>query len=102
MNENLKISRNKYGNKFINKYNTQNILSGVFNLLNDAEYTIIKEIYNEHRNSKPLFFMLCPEGELGTDSEYEYSGFFYITSDISFKNTNPGLWSASLELEEVT
>ncbi len=100
--ENVTIKTNKYGNKFINKYNSMKSLSGQINLLNTSEYTTLSEIYNDHKLSKPLWFITCVNDELGTDSKYKYSGYFYMSKDTSFTNTNPLLWSTNIDLIEIS
>ena len=99
--ENLKINKNKYGNKFISTYNSQRTLSGNFKLLNTTEYQTIREIYNDHKKSIPLWFITDPADYLETDSKYIYSGYFYLDRDVDFKNTNLKLWSSTLSLTEV-
>ncbi len=100
--ENLKIDQNKYGNKFITQYNSMKSLGGTINLLNTSEYTTLQEIYNDHKMSVPLWFITCPDDELGTNSKYQYSGYFYLGKDLEFTNTNPLLWSTNLNLIEIT
>lgn len=99
--ENLKIKKNKYGNKFITTYNTQRTLSGNLKLLNTTEYNTIREIYNNRKKSSPLWFILDPADYLETDSKYIYSGYFYLNGDVDFKNNNPKLWGTTLSLTEV-
>lgn len=99
--QNLKINKNKYGNKFINTYNTQRTLSGKIKLLNTTEYQTIREIYNDNKRSKPLWFITDPDDYLETDAKYIYSGFFYLDRDVDFKNDNPKLWSTNLNMTEV-
>lgn len=99
--QNLKVSKNKYGNKFISTYNSQRTLSGNFKLLNTTEYNTIREIYNDNKRSRPLWFITDPNDYLETDAKYIYSGFFYLENDVDFKNSNPRLWSTKMTLKEV-
>jgi len=99
--ENMKESKNNYGTKFINKYNTQKTLSGDLKLLNSTEYNTIRTIYAYHRKSEPLWFITDPLDFLETDAKYIYSGFFYLNVDVDFKNTHSKLWSTTLSLTEV-
>ncbi len=100
--ENVNIKENKYGNRFITQYNTRKSLVGDFKLLNDTEYTVIREIFNDSKRSTPLWFITAPSDEIGTDSKYIYSGFFYLNKDTNFNNTNFKLWSTQLNLIEIT
>ena len=99
--ENLKVNKNKYGNKFINTYNTQRTLRGSLKLLNTTEYNTIREIWLNHKKSIPLWFITDPTDYLETDAKYIYSGFFYMETDVDFKNTNPKLWSTGINFKEV-
>lgn len=100
--ENVLVKQNKYGNKFITKYNTQKSLSGKINLLNETELDTLREIFNDHKRSIPFWFITDPDDVLGTDSKYLYSGFFYFSKDAVFTNVNVALWNSSIDLVEVT
>lgn len=99
--ENLDLKKNKYKNIFINTYNSQKSLVGNISVLNTTEYQTIREIFNDNRRSKPLWFILDPDDFLETDSKYIYSGFFYLNNDTQFSNTNSRIWSTVMSLSEV-
>lgn len=96
------IQTNKYGQKFINEYNTIFSLSGDISLINADEYAIISEVAANHKRRKPLWFILDPEGAMSIeDSQFLFSGYFYFTKDFKWKTTTTGIYSTSLDIEEV-
>lgn len=98
--DNSKISKNKYNHKFIDTYNTIKYLSGQIKLINAEEFDTLQYIYDNHMLRKPLFFLLDPNGDMPeTNSEYLYSGYFYIQKEFTYKMVAPGLYNINLQLE---
>lgn len=101
--DNVSIQKNKYGQKFINQYNFIQELSGNINLVTPSELAVLREIYLNHGRHIPIWFMLDPLGEMPVeDSEFLFSGFFYLEQDFQFKAVTVGLYTVNLVLTEVT
>lgn len=99
---NVSIQENKYGQLFINEYNVQQILDGSIKLVNPTEYAILDTIFKRHGKTKPLWFILDPNG-IGpiADSEFIFSGYFNFKSNFKWKTITTGYYSISMSLKEV-
>lgn len=94
------VSKNKFGQRFIDTYSTQKVLSGSIKLCNAEEFSIINEIHNLHRESIALWFFLDKDNNSEIeDGEFLFSGMFYM-QDVKWKHISAGLWDCSVELEE--
>lgn len=99
---NNKVSKNQYGQRFIDTYNSVDLLSGEIKLVNSAEFDQLNSIHVNHGEDKPLWFILDPKGKMGiADSEFLFSGYFFM-KDLSWKSVAPGLYDVGLALEEAT
>ena len=100
LNTNNKITKNAYGQRFIDTYNSIKTISGDVKYVNTAEFDILNDIHLNHGENTPLWFILDSDGAIGvTDSKYMFSGIFYM-KDLVWKNLSPGLWDVNIQLEE--
>lgn len=98
--DNVNISLNDYGQKFIDKVNKIKYLSGNVQYVNSTEFTTMNDLYVQNGKSTPVWFILDCEDTLGTDSKYIFSGYFYFQTDFQWKGAGPGLYNVSLSFME--
>ena len=101
-NDNSKISSNTYGQKFIDIGNTISTLSGTVKYANSTEFDILNNIYRDHGESAPLWFLTYPNGCFITDAEFIFSGYFYFSKAFDWKSSGPGFFDVTLNLTEAT
>lgn len=101
--ENFKAKSNNYRQLFIDKYNSSNELSGDIKFANSVEFEQLNNVYAEVGNTTPIWFILDSEGNLSTDgsSKYLFSGYFYLSGKLQWKNAAPSLWDTKISLIEV-
>ena len=101
-NTNNSVTKNVYGQKFIDTYNSVDTLSGEIKLVNGTEFDQLNAIHVHHGESIPLWFILDPMGTMEvSDSEFLFSGYFYM-KDLVWKSVAPGLYDVAISLEEAT
>jgi hypothetical protein len=101
-NTNSVISRNSYGQKFIDTFNSVDVLSGDIKLVNNVEFDQLNNIHINHGEHTPLWFLLDSSSDMGiTDSKFLFSGYFYM-KDLVWRSVAPGLYDVTLSLEEAT
>jgi hypothetical protein len=101
-NTNNKVTKNSYGQKFIDTYNTVDTLSGEMKLVNNLEFDQLNAIHVQHGENTPLWFLLDPDDSMSiTDSKFIYSGYFYM-KDLVWKSVAPSLYDVTISLEEAT
>ncbi len=100
--DNVNIKRNRFGQRFIDKFNRSNAFSGTVQHATQAEFTEINDVFMQQGKTIPLFFILDPDGTTATDGEFLYSGFFYLDNDPSWTLSGPQLYNISITLSEAT
>lgn len=100
--DNSKISVNSYGQRFIDMGNTLDTLSGTVKYADSSEFDTLNNIYRDHGESTPLWFITDPDGTICTDSEFLFSGYFYITKSFDWKSSGPGVFDVNIVLGEAT
>jgi hypothetical protein len=99
-NTNNKVTKNNYGQKFVDTYNSIKTISGDVKYVNSTEYDTLNDIHVAHAENTPLWFILDSDNSIGvTDSKYMFSGMFYM-KDLVWKNIAPGLWDVNINLDE--
>jgi len=98
--DNSKISKNKYGSKFINSYNRIKVLSGAIKTMNSAEFTTLNNIYTEHGVNTPIWFMADTTEAIITDGDFIFSGYFYFNSQPTFTTRSGLLFDSTFVLED--
>ncbi len=99
--DNSTIDRNRYGQKFVDKLNTQRTIEGVFNYLNKSEFAILNEIFDAHGKNKPLWVIVDSDGIIINDFE-TFAGQFYFVDAPEIINVAFGLYMANMAFQEAT
>ena len=100
LNTNSKVTKNTFGQKFIDQYGTSKILSGDIKYANTTEFAQLQDIQLAHGENSPIWFILDSSDSIGIiDSKYMFSGMFFM-KDLTWKNVAPGLFDVQLNLEE--
>lgn len=100
--DNSKIKKNRYGQRFIDSYNTIKIMSGQMKYINAAEFETLNNIYTQNKKNTPIWVILDPDGDMLTDSEYKFSGYFYFDADLQWSLAAPALYNVKLNFSEGT
>lgn len=93
------VSKNTYGQRFIDTYGTQKVITGEIKLCNDTEFSQINDIQIANGENVPLWFFLDVKGDIGTETEYLYAGMFYL-NDLVWKQVTVGLQDCQIVLTE--
>jgi hypothetical protein len=96
-----KIDENRYGQRFVDKLNSQRMIEGVFNYLNKNEFETLNEIFDLHGKNKPLWAIIDSEGIIINEME-TFAGQFYFQDRPEIINVAFGLYQATLKLVEAT
>lgn len=102
--ENYKAKSNNYGQLFIDKFNSTNILSGNLKFINLTEFEQLNNMYAETGNTIPIWVFVDSDGDLSTDfsSKFLFSGYFYLEgNELSWQTVAPKLYNTSLSFIEV-
>jgi len=94
-------SSNRYGQRFITRSNKVKVMRGTVQIANYQETKLIEDIYNTHGQDKPLWVIVDPQGSLGIDGKFKYSGYFYISNNFTQSAQAVNLFDIELELVEV-
>ncbi len=99
-NDNSNISKNEYGQKFIDVRNTIMSLGGTVKYANSSEFETLNDIHVYHGKHTPIWFILDPDGTMSNNSQYLFSGYFHFAKDFNWKSSGPRLFDITIELEE--
>lgn len=99
--DNSEITENQYGQKFVDKRNKIESISGTFKFLNKDEYDQISDVYSLHGKHTPLWVVLDPESKLSNNGKFIYTGNYYLTNDLSYTSSGPSLFDCSIALRQV-
>jgi len=99
---NAKISRNRFGQKFIDRYNNINEIAGDIEFCNSAEFDLIDAVYLQHGTTTPLWVIPDPDGTLASDGEFLFSGYYYFADNPEWTSVTTGLFNTSITLTEAT
>lgn len=99
---NARISHNRFGQKFIDRYNNVKALAGDIEFCNSAEFDAIDAVFIQHGTTTPLWVITDPTGVLATDGEFIFSGYFYLEDHPEWQGVNTGLFNTSITLTEAT
>ena len=99
---NARISRNRFGQKFIDRYNNINEVSGDIEFANSAEFDAINAIYLQHGTTTPLWVIPDPDSVLATEGKFIFSGYYYLQNNPEWQSVTTGLFNTSITLTEAT
>lgn len=99
--DNSEISENQFGQRFIDKKNQVESISGSFQYLNKEESEQLADVYAKHGRHTPLWIVLDPDSCLATDGKFIYTGNFYLNNDFSLTGAGPALYNLSIALRQV-
>ena len=97
---NANSTLNKYGQRFTNKYNTLQTISGTIEFLSNTDKNTLEDIFRDIGTTKPFFFITDPDNNLGGDSKYRYSGYYYLQQVPTISSINGLLWNIPLTLTQ--
>lgn len=92
-----KINENRYGQRFIDKLNSQKVIECIFNYLNKNEFETMNEIFEAHGKFKPLWIVIDPDSLIVNNFE-TFAGQFYFDKKPEILNVAFGLFQASMSL----
>lgn len=96
-----RISKNRYGQKFIDDIGTQKELSNLqFQVMDKTEMDSIFAVYDANRTVKPFFVYLDLETASLSNNDDRYNGLYYFSSVPEFENISSGYYNTNLNLVE--
>jgi len=96
-----KISKNRYGQKFIDDIGTIKELNNLqFQIMDKDEMDVIFDVYDANRVVKPFFVYFPLETDSLSNNDDRYNGMYYFKSPPIFTNINSGYYNTTPSLEE--
>lgn len=92
------ISKNRFGQKFIDEVSTQKKFQGDLKTLTNEEIETVYDLVTECSVTKP-FFMRLEGVDVFTETN-RVNGYYYLKNEPNFKYTSGGFWDCNLDLEE--
>lgn len=100
LNTNSTVSKNQVGQKFIDTFGTQKVISGAIKYANAEEFEQINEIQERLGENYPLWFLLDSAEDMEIiDSKFKFAGMFYMT-DLSWTQQAFNLYDVNIILTE--
>ena len=100
VNTNSKVTKNLFGQRFIDEYGFSKKIIGDIKYANSTEFDQLNDIQLQYGENKPILFILDSNNDITiTNSKYLFSGIFYM-SDLNWKQVAPGLFDCQISLEE--
>lgn len=96
-----KISRNRYGQRFIDQINDSDEIKATFKLLNKTELDIILDVFDTVGRHTPFWFIV-DEDEIIVNDKERFFNSFYLTQRPEITNDSFGLYSLSFNIVEAT
>jgi hypothetical protein len=98
--DNSKLTKNKWGDVFIDSYGSLQNINGEIKLLTSTEREAINEHFNFVGKTKPFVVIMDNQELFSTDSE-EFAGFFRFKARPGFTNLAFGYFNTKIQLIEV-
>ena len=98
--DNSKLTKNKWGDVFIDDYGSLKNINGEVKLLTSTEREAINEHFNYTGKTKPFVVIMDNLELFSTDAE-EFAGFFRFKARPGFNNLAFGYFNTKLQLIEV-
>lgn len=100
LNTNSVVQKNLVGQRFIDTYGTQKLMSGEIKLANATEFEQINSIHEQIGENIPLWFILDENEDMSIqDAKFKFSGMFYV-KDLVWKQVIYMYWDCVLNFEE--
>jgi len=96
--DNSDIQQNKYGSLFVNQNNRLTKINGIFKVINREDRETLEQINIEKGLHIPIMVILSPEDQLGINTKYRYSGYFYFRDNIEFTSINGNYFTCAFNL----
>ncbi len=94
------VSTGRYGQKYIDRINSQKLITASIRLLDKDEFDVINEMYEYCGRTRPVWLIIDPS-ELILNNKDFFSGYFYFGQRPAFVNDFYALYSTEFVLEEV-
>lgn len=98
--DNLNVSENRYGQRFIDRFNSIKSMNGMIMYALKEEFELIEQVWEDHGSREPLWLVLDDKCNLATDGNFRFSGYFYIDQTPLWVSSGPGLKNVSLFFRE--
>lgn len=92
------VSKNRYGQRFIDEVTTQRIVSGSLENMNQSEMDSVSDWVNYISNTIPFFIRF--DAIQAITNPNKLNGFYYLNSEPKFILNRGNFWSCDLSLEE--
>lgn len=93
------VTKNDYGQRFIDRRNIQKFLDGSIELATKGEQEDLDDIFNEVGTSAPLWLMVDSAGAAMNSGQGKLSIYGYLEKLPSWSAAGGQLWSTSLSIE---
>lgn len=99
--DNSNISKNKFGQKFIDIRNQTKTIKGTIQYLTKSEVDIVDGLFIEHAKNKPIWLIIDPSSSAMVDGKFKLSNYSYFSNDPSISASGGQTYNVSLSMELV-
>lgn len=99
--DNSDVSKNEYGQRFINVKNRLKNISGAINTCNREEQEQLEDIFDYHGTTLPFWIIVDKESGSMADGEYKLTMYGYLTEMPDWKAVNGLHWDTSIKMQQV-
>lgn len=99
--DNSDVSKNEYGQRFINVKNRLKNISGSINTCTREEQEQLEDIFDYHGITSPFWIIVDKESGSMADGEYKLTMYGYLTEMPDWKAVNGLYWDTSIKMQQV-
>lgn len=96
-----RVSKNSYGQKFIDTKTTQKMIKASLKLLTKSELDTMLAVFDSNGTHTPVWVVIDSDEVIVNDLE-RFAGYFYFDKNPTVKNDHFSLYSLNLSLSEAT
>ena len=93
------VTRNRYGQRFIDQRNLQKTISGTIEFATKAETDVIDTMILRHGRHLPLWILVDKDDQAMIDGSGKLSAYGYLERTSSWRASGGQLWSTNLQIE---
>lgn len=92
------ISKNRYGQLFVDEVTMQKSFSGAINTMTNDEVELVYDLFKQNSITRP-FFMRIETATIFNDND-RVAGYYYLEKEPEFNYVSGGFWNVGLDLRE--
>lgn len=99
-NDRSTIKENKYGQRFIDEYNSTKILAGTIEFCTKDEQEELDDMFIYHGQNKPVWLILDSNSDAFNEGKFKLTIYGYFNNEISWSAAGGQLYNISVEVRQ--